>query len=129
MWKGTDPIHWFFISFAPIYHDGVFKRRPYSRETFFSYKWSSARIRIKNSFSILKARFRCLQRAMDVNINTLPQVLYLFLALHNYFELQKEKIPQLSFVLALSFVKRVQPATNNLSSKRFLSSKKAKDIR
>ena len=46
-------------------------------------KCSSARITIKNSFGTLKARFRCLQRAMDITINILPQVLYLCLALRN----------------------------------------------
>ena len=33
---------------------------------------------------------------MDVIKNTLPQHLYLCLALHNYFELQKEKNPEQS---------------------------------
>ena len=40
----------------------------YSKEKFFSYKWSGARITIENSFVTLNARFRCLQRAMDVDI-------------------------------------------------------------
>ena len=46
---------------------------------------------IKKSFGTLKARFRCLQNAMDIKINTLSRDLYSFLALHNYFEFQKEK--------------------------------------
>ena len=92
---------------------------------FFSYKWSSARITIKHSFDSLKSRFRCSQRVMDVNINTLLQVLYLRLALNNYCELQKEKIPEQSLALALSFEERVQPATSNLSFKGFLNEKKA----
>ena len=62
------------------------------------------------SFVLLKAYFRCSQRVMDININTLPQVLYLHLALHNYCELQKEKISEQSLALALSFEKRVHPA-------------------
>ena len=99
-----------------------------SKEKFFSYKWSSARIAIKNSFGSLKAHFRCLQRAVDNSINTLPQVLYLCLALHNYFELQKEKISEQSLEKQ-RFEKRVQPATSNLSFKRFLNEKKATDIR
>ena len=47
-----------------------------------------------------------LQRALDININAPPQVLYLCLALHNYFELQKEKIPEQSLEKQ-SFEKRV----------------------
>ena len=113
---------------APIYHDGIFRWWEYSREKFFSYKWSSARITIKNSFFTLKACFRCVQRAMDININNLPQVLYVRLALHNYFELQKEKNPEQSLALALSFVKRVEPATSSLSFITVLKEKKATDI-
>ena len=62
------------------------------------------------SFVLLKAYFRCSQRVMDININTLPQVLYLHPALHNYYELQKEKISEKSLALALSYEKRVHPA-------------------
>ena len=47
---------------------------------------------------------------MDININTLPQVLYLHLALHNHCELQTEKISEQSLALALNFEKRVHPA-------------------
>ena len=65
---------------------------------------------------------------MDVIKNTLPQHLYLCLALHNYFELQKEKNPEQSLEKQ-NFEKRVQPATSNLSFKGFLNEKKATDIR
>ena len=67
-----------------------------STEKFFSCKWFSARNTNKNSLGKLKPPFRCLQLAIDINITTLPQVLYLCLALHNYFELQKEKNPEQS---------------------------------
>ena len=50
-------------------------------QKFASYKWCSVRITIKNTFGSLKARFTCSQRVMDVNINTLPQVVYLLLYL------------------------------------------------
>ena len=82
---------------------GIFKRKVFQL---------CARITIQNSFG-MKASLKCLRRAMDVNINTLPQVLYLCLALHNYFELRKENIPEQSLDLSLSFEKRVQPATSN----------------
>ena len=62
------------------------------------------------SFVLLKAYFRCSQRVMDININTLPQVLHLHLALHNYFELQTEKFSEQSLALALNFEKQVHPA-------------------
>ena len=72
-----------------------------------------ARMAIQNSFG-KKASLKCLRRAMDINVNTLPQVLYLCLALHNYFELRKEKIPEQSLDLTLGFEKRLQSATSNL---------------
>ena len=66
---------------------------------------------------------------MDININALPKVLYLLLALHNYCELQKETIPEHRLALAQNLEKRVQPATSNLSFKAFLNEKKTTDIR
>ena len=72
-----------------------------------------ARTTIQNSFGT-KASLKCLRRARDININTVSQVLYLWLPLHNYSELRKEKISEQSLDLALSFEKRVQPATRNL---------------
>ena len=62
-------------------------------ETFFSYKLPSAGIPIENSFGRLKARFGCLQRAMDVKLNTLSQVIYSSFALYNYSENKKENLP------------------------------------
>ena len=47
---------------------------------------------------------------MDIDINTLPQVLYLHLASHNYCELRNEEISEQSLALTLSFEKRVHPA-------------------
>ena len=130
LWKGAIArpysifsLAWFCIS--SIYHDGVCKWCQYWRESFFSYKWSTALITIKKSFSTLEAHVRYLQRAMDININTLPQALYLCLILRNYFQLQKEKILEQSLDLTVSFKRRLQLAARNLSFKRFLKQKAA----
>ena len=48
---------------------------------------------------------------MDINIKTIPRVFCYFLALHDYFKLQKEKIPGFSHVLALDFEKQIKHAT------------------
>ena len=122
------------------------------REKFFSYKLSSARIPIENSFhrlthhspvllfyipwkhqktfgfsvfrgyrkanpgcNGLKARFRCLQRAMDVKLDTLPQVIYLCFILHNYYENKKENLPDQNLTSVLSFEKRAQLLTISLT--------------
>ena len=79
-------------------------------------------------YLVHETRFRFLQHAMDININTLPQVLYSCLALYNYFELYKEKISKQSLALTLNLEKRVQPATSNLSFNRVFNEKKATDV-
>ena len=43
------------------------------RQKFFSYKLPCNSIPIENSFGRLKTQFRCLQRAADVKLDTLPQ--------------------------------------------------------
>ena len=85
------------------------------REKFFSYKLSSPRILIENLFSRLKAWFRCLQRAMDVKLDTLPQVIYSCFVLHNYCENKKEILPDQNLMTALSFEERAQPSIGSLS--------------
>ena len=60
------------------------------REGFFPYKLSSARIVIENAFERLKGRFGYLKRAMDIDINVLPQVIMAFYVLQNYCEMKKE---------------------------------------
>ena len=60
-----------------------FSGRGNTQEKGFSNKWSGAHITMKNAFGTLKDRFRCLRRAMDINTNTLPQNLFLCLALHH----------------------------------------------
>lgn len=65
---------------------------------------------------------------MDININILLQIFCLCLQLYNSFELQKEQIPKQSFVLTLSFEKRVLSAISNLSLKLVLKEKKSTDI-
>ena len=61
------------------------------RKSFFSYKLSSARIPFKNLIGRLKAQFRCLQRAMDAKLDTLPQVIYS--CLEQLCDNKKEKLP------------------------------------
>ena len=70
----------------------------------------------------------CCCCAIDIDVNTLLRVLYSCLALHNYFELQKEKFLEKSIALTLNFEKLVQSVTSNLSLKRILNEKRATDI-
>ena len=50
------------------------------QEEYYGYRLSSARMVIECSFGRLKARFGCLRREMDVNMDHLPYVIMLHLA-------------------------------------------------
>ena len=105
---------WPCISSSSIFNDRIFWRWKKWKEKVFSYKLSSARIPVENSFRRLKAWFKCFQRAMDVKLDTLPQILYSCFVLHNYCENKKENLPDQNLMSALSFDKRVQPSTSSL---------------
>ena len=63
-----------------------------SQEQYFGYKLCSARNVIECAFGRLKARFGCLRRVMDINLDELPGVIYACFILHNYCDLNKESI-------------------------------------
>ena len=63
------------------------------RERFFSFKMSSARIVIENTFGLLKGRFGYLKRDKDIDINVLPQLIMACFVLHNFCEMKNEKVP------------------------------------
>ena len=60
------------------------------QEQYFGYRLCSARNVIECAFGRLKARFSALCRAMDVNIDDLPYVIYACFVLHNFCEVNKE---------------------------------------
>lgn len=82
---------------------------------------------MNNWLDTLKDHFNWLQRATDINIKTIPRVFCYFLALHDYFKLQKEKIPGFSHALALDFEKQIKHAT--VYHSQIFNEKKATDIR
>ncbi len=61
------------------------------QEQFFGWRLSSARIVIECAFGRLKGRFGIL-REMDVCTPDLPYVIYACFVLHNFCELQNEKV-------------------------------------
>ena len=98
-----------------------------SREKYFDYKLASARITTENSFGRFKGRFRCLRRAMDVNINTLSQVIPRCFILHNFCELKNERVTERKLTSALNYDKRCQPILSHLNYKDAVNEKRAKD--
>lgn len=61
-------------------------------EQLFGYKLSSARMVIECAFGRLKARFGCLKRDMDINLNDLPDVINACFILHNYCEMHNDQV-------------------------------------
>ena len=62
------------------------------KSRFFGYRLSSARMVIECAFGRLKARFGCLRRDMDINLDDLTYVIHSCFILHNFFEIHKEQI-------------------------------------
>ena len=79
------------------------------QEQYFGMKLCGARMVIECAFGRLKARFGALRRAMDININELPFVIYACFVLHNYCEEHGEKINEMQLSTAISFERDYQP--------------------
>lgn len=81
------------------------------REQYFGYRLCSARNVIECSFGRLKARFACLKRAMDINLDDLPFVIYACFVLHNYCEINNESICADRVRNAVQYDRDFQPPT------------------
>ena len=84
------------------------------QEQYFGYRLCSARNVVECSFGRLKARFACLKRAMDINIDDLPFVIYSCFVLHNFCEMNNESISTDKVSDAIRYDRDFQPpqATN-----------------
>ena len=71
----------------------------------------SARVVIECAFDRLKARFGCLRRDMDINIDNLPYVIHSCFVLHNFCEINREVINQSYVEAAKKFDLEFQPST------------------
>ena len=88
------------------------------QEQYFGFRLCSARNVIECAFGRLKARFACLKRAMDINLDDLPFVIYACFVLHNYCELHNESINEETIKMAITYDRDFQPplSTNRSSS-------------
>jgi len=66
---------------------------------------------IECAFGRLKARFGALKRAMDININELPHVIYACFILHNFCEQNNERISEEKVSSAIDYDREFQPLT------------------
>ena len=89
------------------------------QEQYFGFRLCSARNVIECAFGRLKARFGCLRRAMDINLDDLPYVIYTCFVLHNFCELRKESVNEETVKIAINYDRDFQPP---LTSDRCVSS-------
>ena len=80
-------------------------------EQFLGYRLCLARVVIECAFDCLKARFGCLRRDMDINIDNLPYVVHSCFVLHNFCEINREVINQSYVEAAKKFDLEFQPST------------------
>lgn len=81
------------------------------QEQYFGLNLCSARNVIECSFGRLKARFGALKRAIDINIDDLPYVIYSCFVLHNFCEYNNESIGEDRVRTAIHYDRDFQPAT------------------
>lgn len=80
------------------------------QEQYYGLSLCKARMVIECAFGRLKARFAALRRAMDINMNDLPFVIYACFVLHNYCETLNEPINEHCIDAALQYERDFQPS-------------------
>ena len=102
------------------------------QEQYFGYRLCSAHKVIECSFGRLKARFSCLKRAMDINTEELPTVIYACFVLHNFCETRKDSIHDDLVQRTIEYKREFQPTTEppriNTSNKSEADGKKIRKI-
>ena len=78
-------------------------------EQFYGFLLSSDRMAIECSFGRLKARFGCLRRDMDINLNDLTHVIHACFILHNFCEIMNESISQQEVQAIMKYDREFQP--------------------
>lgn len=98
------------------------------QEQYFGYKLCGARNVIECAFGRLKARFSALKRAMDINLDDLPAVIYACFVLHNFCEINKESISEERVRVAIDNEQQLQPGGHNAPQNNETEGKRARQV-
>ena len=82
-----------------------------AQEQYFGLKLCQSRMVIECSFGRLKARFGALKRAKDISLMELPHIIYACFVLHNFCELNNERISEDKVSSAIDYDREFQPST------------------
>ena len=78
-------------------------------EQFYGFRFSSAKMVIECLCGRLKARFGCLRRAMDINLNGFTHVIHACFILHSFCEIRNESISQQEVQTTMKHDRKFQP--------------------